>query len=250
MLCLLGIGICSILDMFLGAGTDEEIRWEGRGDIHIQDESRQARTETYLTHRLYGPTFQAADGQLDRAAMQAYRDGPEWRAAQDRMQRTTDQMQRQTIAQIGRLLSKNQKAKFKAMHGKDFDLTKLTNKPTAPLFTRRRPRPRQPGTSRNRPPGGRAPASRAPRLAPDAAHHRAESTLDFGSIAESVGGKTAGATPTAKGPTAHRTPLGRPTLASHRTNRQGTNRRNSPPSLRHPFPSSGPSTESPVSPPP
>lgn len=99
----------------------------------IQDESRQARRETYLNLRQNGPTFQAADGQLDRAAMQAYRDRPEWRAAQVRMQRTTDQMQAQTIAQIGKLLSKNQKAKFKAMRGKDFDLTKLTNNPPPPV---------------------------------------------------------------------------------------------------------------------
>ena len=98
----------------------------------IQDESRQARRETYLALRQNGPTFQADDGQLDRAAMQAYRDSPERRAAQVRMERTTDQMQDQTIARIGKLLSKNQKTKFKAMRGKDFDLTKLTNNPTTP----------------------------------------------------------------------------------------------------------------------
>ena len=98
----------------------------------IQDESRQARRETYLALRQNGPTFQAADGQLDRAAMQAYRDSPEWKAAQVRMQRTTDQMQDHAIAQIGKMLSKNQKAKFKAMHGRNFDLTKLTNNPTTP----------------------------------------------------------------------------------------------------------------------
>lgn len=98
----------------------------------IQYQCRQARTETYLTLRLNGPIFQTANGQFDRAAMQTYRDSREGKAAQTRMQHTTDQMQNQAISQIGKLLSKNQKAKFKAMQGKDFDVAKLTNNPTTP----------------------------------------------------------------------------------------------------------------------
>lgn len=116
-------------DIALKLNISEDVLTWMRG---IQNQSRQAKREIYLTLRQNGPTFQTDNGQLRRLAMQGYRDSPEWKAAQARMQQTTDQMQNQTIAQIGKLLSKNQKAKFKAMHGKDFDFTKLTNNPTIP----------------------------------------------------------------------------------------------------------------------
>ncbi len=47
-------------------------------------------------------------------------------------------MQNQTIAQIGKLMTKNQKAKFAALQGKPFDLAKLISDPEHP-----RPSPRQ-----------------------------------------------------------------------------------------------------------
>jgi len=119
-------------DIALKLNISEDVLAEMKG---IQDQSRQARMEMFQAARQNGPTFQTADGQFDRAAMRAYRDSPEGKTAREKMQKTTETMQNQTIAQIGKFLSNKQKEKFKKMQGKDFDLTKLTNNPTTPATT-------------------------------------------------------------------------------------------------------------------
>lgn len=116
-------------DIALKLNISEDVLAEMKG---IQDQGRQSRMEMFQAARQNGPSFQTADGQFDRAAMRAYRDSAEGKAAMQKMQQSTESMQKQTIAQIGKLLSKKQKAKFKAMQGKDFDLAKLTNNPNTP----------------------------------------------------------------------------------------------------------------------
>ncbi len=116
-------------DIALKLNISEDVLAEMKG---IQDQSRQSRREMFQAQRQNGPNFMTADGRFDRAAMQAYNNTDEGKAAQAKMQQTTKQMQNDTIAQIGKLLTKNQKAKFNAMQGKEFDLTKLTTDPNAP----------------------------------------------------------------------------------------------------------------------
>ena len=97
----------------------------------ISNEGRQAQRQAARQQQQNGPQFQTAEGRFDREAAQAYRETPEGKAATEKQQQQRDKMQSQTIAQIGRLLTKNQKSKFLALQGKEFDLSKLTNDPNA-----------------------------------------------------------------------------------------------------------------------
>ncbi len=98
----------------------------------IQNQGRQAQRDAGRAQRQTGPSFQTADGQFDREAAQAYRDSPEGKAAAAQQQQERDQFQNQIIAQVGKLMTKGQKAKFLAMQGKEFDLSKLNIDPNAP----------------------------------------------------------------------------------------------------------------------
>ena len=97
----------------------------------VQAGSNELRNVQRQAQRQQFQQFQTPNGGFDRAAMQAFRDSPQGKAQGEQQQKSRDQLQNQTIAAIGKLLSKKQKATFLALQGKPFDLTKLTTDPNA-----------------------------------------------------------------------------------------------------------------------
>ena len=86
----------------------------------IMDESNQARRQSFQS---MGAMFQQfRESGLDREAIRGKMQTPEVRSQMDRMRKQQDDLQRQTIQQIARVLTKNQKAKFNKMLGEPFDL--------------------------------------------------------------------------------------------------------------------------------
>lgn len=69
--------------------------------------------------------FMDADGQFDRQKMRDFMKSDQGKAQRKEQQVQFSDSQDQLIASISKVLTKNQKAKFNAMQGKKFDLTKL-----------------------------------------------------------------------------------------------------------------------------
>jgi hypothetical protein len=98
----------------------------------VQNQGWQAQRDAFRAARANGPNFQSPDGRFDRAAFQAYQDTPEGKAAQEKQDAQRKTMSDQIVAQIGKLMSKKQRAAFNAMLGAPFDLAKLTLTPADP----------------------------------------------------------------------------------------------------------------------
>lgn len=91
----------------------------------IQNQSRDLMKQAFQSSRDAMPSFLNPDGTRDNVARQKYRDSPEAKTQMEQMRKQTDQLQNQTIAAIGKVLTRKQKDNFKKMQGKPFDLTKL-----------------------------------------------------------------------------------------------------------------------------
>lgn len=95
----------------------------------IMDQSNQARREMMTGPNSMFSMFSSPTGGFDRAAMQSKMQDPKFREqmdkAREKSQQQRDVLQNQTLQQIGRLLTKKQKANFAKMKGPPFDLAKL-----------------------------------------------------------------------------------------------------------------------------
>lgn len=69
--------------------------------------------------------FRTPDGGFDREAMKKQMESPEGKSRMEQTRKQGEQLQDQTVAAIGKVLSKKQKDNFKKMQGKPFDLAKL-----------------------------------------------------------------------------------------------------------------------------
>jgi hypothetical protein len=70
-------------------------------------------------------SFSTPDGRLDAKAIRARGESRDGKAEIKEMRQRGEQIQDQTIKEIGKILSKKQKARFNAMLGKPFDVAKL-----------------------------------------------------------------------------------------------------------------------------
>ena len=93
--------------------------------MNIQEIQNGQREQMQEQMQLGRQQFMDADGQFDRQKMRDFMQSDAGKAQWKQQQTQFDNSQDQLIATISKNLTKTQKAKFNAMQGKKFDLTKL-----------------------------------------------------------------------------------------------------------------------------